>query len=193
MDEITAKLMSIFQTVNEWLKFSEAKNAILLAFSGAGITSVLTYISAASTITTPLLVGLLLSIFFLCSCSLTCSISFLPRTNLEHIVWARGNPSKKFRALQKDSDNFYYFGHLLKYQDTELLDTLNRLYFKYKLQSPYEKEHLDIANQIIINAEITFLKLRFFIVSLWLLITAITIIPLSLLISLILQLRFIPR
>jgi hypothetical protein len=189
MDEITNKLTAIFQVVNDWLKFSEAKNAILLTFSGAGITAILTYVSAAESIPNFLLVGLLISILFLCFCSLICSISFLPRTNLEHIVWIRGNPARKFRSLQSDSDNFYYFGHLLKYQDTELLNSLNRLYFDNKIQPPYRKEHLDLASQIIINSEITFLKLKLFVFALWLLIASIAAVPLSLLINFVLQKR----
>lgn len=48
-DAITQKLITIFQIVSDWLKFAEAKNGVLFAFSGAGITAVLTYISALET------------------------------------------------------------------------------------------------------------------------------------------------
>ncbi|MBD2527699.1 hypothetical protein [Nostoc sp. FACHB-133] len=38
MDEVSSKLLEIFKNINEWLKFAEAKNGILLAFSGAALT-----------------------------------------------------------------------------------------------------------------------------------------------------------
>ncbi|AFZ25436.1 hypothetical protein Cylst_3281 [Cylindrospermum stagnale PCC 7417] len=47
MDEVFPTLTAIFQNVNEWLKFAEAKNGILLAFSGAGITATITLLATA--------------------------------------------------------------------------------------------------------------------------------------------------
>ncbi|MGI2904357.1 hypothetical protein [Tolypothrix sp. VBCCA 56010] len=41
MEELTVKLRILLQLVNDWLKFAETKNAVLLAFSGTGITSTL--------------------------------------------------------------------------------------------------------------------------------------------------------
>jgi uncharacterized membrane protein len=188
--KMTPKLIEILKIVNEWLKFAEAKNGILLAFSGAGITAILTFISASNKFPNSLLIGLVISIILLCLCSLICALSFLPRTNLEHIVWLQGKPSRSVRYSKKDSDNLYYFGHLLKYKDNEILDALNRLYFDNQISLPYKKEDLDIAGQIVINSEITFLKVKFFVVSLWLLIASIIIIPIPVvanLISLILK------
>lgn len=173
--------------VNDWLKFAEAKNGLLLAFSGAGVTAILTYVSAASSIPKPLTFALLLSITLLCCCSLLCSLSFLPRTNLEHIVWLRGKPARSSRFLKQDSDNFYYFGHLVKYHASELLDALNRLYLDNKVSLPYKKEYLDLASQITINSEIAFLKFKLFFISLWILIIAVISVPICLLISFILS------
>jgi len=48
--DLTTKLISIFQIVNDWLKFAEAKNAVLLAFSGAEITAIITYLSTSDTL-----------------------------------------------------------------------------------------------------------------------------------------------
>lgn len=179
------KLLTILQRVDEWLKYAEAKNGILLAFSGAGITALVTYISASDNLPKSLFWGLLISMILLSLCSLICSLSFLPRTNLEKIVYLRGNPSRNLRQSQKDTDNFYYFGHLLKYKDLELLEKLNKLYFDNKIQSDFEKEHLDIASQIVINSEITWLKFKLFFFSLWILIISIAVIPIFILISLI--------
>lgn len=185
MDETTVKLAEIFRVVTDWLKFAEAKNAVLLAFSGAGITATLTYLSAATNLSKSIQTGFLATTFLLCLTSLVCSISFLPKTNLEYIVWLQGKPARKLRNLQEDSDNLYYFGHLLKYSSVELLDSMNRLYFESRIQSPYKKEYLDLASQIVINAEIASIKFRLFIISLWLLIISICTIPVVLALSLI--------
>jgi len=182
--EITEKLLSILQTINGWLKFAEAKNAVLLAFSGAGITAIITYLSTATNMPNSIRTGLLISISLLCISSLICSLSFLPRTDIEHFVWLRMKPARKSKSSLKDSDNFYFFNNLKKYEPTDLLDSMNRLYFEDKVQKPYRKEDLDIASQITINSEIASTKFMFFRIALWLLIFSILVVPISLLISL---------
>ncbi|AFZ60228.1 hypothetical protein H6G54_08365 [Anabaena cylindrica FACHB-243] len=183
--DILEKLLKILEIVIDWLKFAEAKNAVLLAFSGAGVTAIITYISAASNIPKSLILSLPASTFILSISSLVCLFSFLPKTNLEHIVWMQGKPSKNFKTLQNNTDNLYYYGHLMKYKNIELLDAMNQLYCDNKISQPYKKEYLDIATQIIINSEIAFLKFRFFTFSLWILIFSILIIPVSVLLNLI--------
>src|SRR4028119_1215421 len=143
---MTEKLLCIFQIVNDWLKFAEAKNAVLLAFCSAAITAITTYFSTASTIPKFFRYGLLISIFLLCISALICSLSFLPKTDIEHFVGSRKN--RKSKASLKDSDNFYFFNTLNKYQPDELLEAINRLYCGGKVQKPYKKEDLDIASQI---------------------------------------------
>jgi hypothetical protein len=80
------KLVFIFQNVNEWLKFAEAKNAALLAFSGAGMTAALTVLATGQNVPRSLQVGFLLSTVLLGVCTLTCAASFLPRTDLEKLL-----------------------------------------------------------------------------------------------------------
>ncbi len=185
MDDILyKKLITIFQIVNEWLKYAEAKNAILLAFCGTIVAAILSYTSAAQNIPRYLLFSLITATIILVFCSLICSISFLPRTHLEGIVWMRNNPSRNRRSSQQDTDNFYYFGHLIKYESSELLESLNRFYLNNKIRPPYKKEFLDIANQIVINSEITFLKLKLFVFALWFLIISIIVIGICLVIYL---------
>jgi hypothetical protein len=67
-----------------------------------------------------------------------------------------------------------------------LLEALNKHYFESRLNStPYKKEYQDIAAQITINAEITFLKFRIFTYGVYVLIAAILVIPCSVLFSLV--------
>lgn len=77
MDEVSSKLIEIFQNVNEWLKFAEAKNGILLAFSIAGITATLSVLSTAQNIPNSLKIGLLLTTIFLAISALICSLLLL--------------------------------------------------------------------------------------------------------------------
>ncbi len=181
---ITEKLICIFQIVNDWLKFAEAKNAVLLAFCGAAVTAIITYLSTASTIPIFFRYGLLISIFLLCISSLICSLSFLPKTDIEHFVWSRTKSARKSKSLLKDSDNFYFFNNLNKYDPEDLLEAMNRLYFEGKVKKPYRKEDLDIASQITINSEIASTKFMFFRIALWLLIFSIIIVIGSLIIAL---------
>ncbi|MEQ8754577.1 MAG: DUF5706 domain-containing protein [Coleofasciculus sp. G1-WW12-02] len=181
--DITEKLFSILQTVNDWLKFAEAKNAVLLAFCGAGITAMTTYLSAATNIDKSLQIGLIISISLLCISSLISSLSFLPKTDIEHFIWLRTKPKRQSKYKRKDTDNFYFFNDLKKYDPNDLLDSMNRLYFQNQVQTPYRKEDLDIANQITINSEIASTKFMLFRICLWLLIFSIIAIFIFLLIS----------
>ena len=183
MDEMIGKLMTILPIVNDWLKFAEAKNAILLGFSGAGITATITYLSAASNIPKSVEAGFLITTFLLCICSFICSISFLPKTDLERIVWKRSRPGRNFTT--SDNDNFYFFGHLYKYQEPKLIDAINRLYLRGKIQDLQNKKYADLANQIIVNSEIAYLKFKIFSWALYFLIGSIFSIPICIVVNLI--------
>jgi len=191
MDEVSTKLLAIFQNVNEWLKFAEAKNGVLLAFSGAAITATITLLATAQNIPNSLNFGLLLTTIFLCICALICSLSFLPKTNLEDLLWLRDRQNKKSHSQDPIKDNFWYFGHLQKYKPDELLEGLNKPYFNSKLDiakladKKEYKEYKDIAAQITINAEIAFLKFEVFKYAIKVLIASILTIPLSMVISLV--------
>lgn len=183
--ELTDKLYKIFQDINGWLKYAEAKNAILLAFCGTSIAASLTYLSTASNIPKSLHIGFIATVSFLCFCSLVCSLSFLPKINLEYIVWKRSKPNVNNKLKTNDNDNFYYYGHLLKYKPIELVNAFNRLYFEGKINNIQNKEFFDLSNQIIVNSEITYLKFKIFSFALYLLILSIFSIPICLIFSLI--------
>jgi hypothetical protein len=195
MDEVSTKLLAIFQNVNEWLKFAEAKNGVLLAFSGAAITATITLLVTAQNIPNSLNLGLLLTTILLCICSLICSLSFLPKTNLEDLLWLRDRRNKKPNSQDPIKDNFWYFGHLQKYKPDELLAALNEPYFNSnldiaKLADKKEyKEYKDIAAQITINAEIAFLKFEVFTYAIKVFIASILVIPCAMLISLVIYRR----
>jgi len=100
MSELSTKLLTIFQNVNDWLRFAEAKNAALLAFSGTAMTAILTVLITAQGLPNSLRIGLLISTIFLNSCTLLCALSFLPKTNLERLLWIRDKPYRKLGVAE---------------------------------------------------------------------------------------------
>ncbi len=187
MNDVAAKLTTIFQNVNEWLKFAEAKNGILLAFSGAALTAPITILSTSQNIPNSLKLGLFLTTILLGICSLICSLSFLPKTNLERLVWLQSKPPRNENYIKKDTDNFWFFEDLKKYTASELLAAMNEHYFEGELTELYKKEYQDIAQQITINAGITSLKYQIFTYALYVLIASIVVIPCLILGSLIIS------
>jgi hypothetical protein len=170
---MTDKLLSILYLVNEWLKFAEAKNAVLLAFSGAAITAIVTYLAAAKPLTVLTAASLIISVLALCTSSLALSLSFIPKTDLDYLAWKRQKPYNVIRFSHKMEDNFYFYGSLRKYGPESLLEALNQCYFDNRIAKPYPKEDLDIASQIVVNSDITCRKFSFFRVSAWMLLLSI--------------------
>ena len=183
MDALIEKLLIIFQTVNDWLKFAEAKNAVLLAFSSTALAAPITLLATVQNLPNSLKVGLIITVCLLCICSLLCAWSLLPKTNLERFIWLR---SRKFQSLAPNpNDNFYYFGHLRKYDSNSLLGALNTGYLNGSVSQPYSKEARDLASQIIVNSTIAFRKYRLFTSSAYCLVLAILVVPVITMFSLI--------
>jgi Family of unknown function (DUF5706) len=183
MDALVEKLRVIFQNVNEWLKFAEAKNAVLLAFSGTAMTATLAVLATVQNLPNSLRVGLLGATVLLCVCAFFCAWSFLPKTNLEKILWSRSN---SFQAMKPQvEDNLYYFGHLRKYNSATLLDSVNQGYLNGAASLPYGKEAQDLASQIVVNASIAFRKYQFFTYGAYCLVISILIVPTSILFNLV--------
>lgn len=170
MSNFENHLLKKFELINEWLKFAETKNAIFMGFSGAGITAILTFLSAASNVPKSLWIGLCITVVLLSIIAFICSISFLPNTNLEKSLWKIVKPSKN---VKKEDDNLYYFGHIQKYSELELLDSLNKFYFNNEIDKPYQKKYIDISSQIVVNSVIAYRKFRYFSFSVYVFIFAI--------------------
>ncbi|WP_310485136.1 Pycsar system effector family protein [Chamaesiphon sp. VAR_48_metabat_403] len=180
MDSLSAKLFSIFQNVNDWLKFAEAKNAVLLAFAGAGMTATLTVLVSAQNLFNSLRWGLISATILLCVCAFLCILSFLPKTDLEKILRLRLSQSEQ----PKPEDNLYFYGHLKKYQAEELLDRLNQTYLSDSpVSQPYSKEAKDLAVQVTINSGIAFIKFEIFRYAVYTLAAAIISVPVFILIT----------
>ncbi|MBE9032214.1 hypothetical protein IQ266_20960 [filamentous cyanobacterium LEGE 11480] len=175
MDALPQKLLVIFQNVNEWVKFAEAKNAVLLAFAGAAVTVTTTALVTAQAMPFFWQVALSVTTGWIGICAFLCAVSFIPKTNLEKILWLKQKPSEQQRL--KKTDNFYFFGDLRKYRPEELLEAINYYYFNNEFTLPHGKECEDIAAQIVVAAQIANMKFTLFTYAIYSLLIALLCMP----------------
>jgi hypothetical protein len=152
-DPVDAKLATLLSTVNEWLKFAEAKNGGAVGLGSGAIAILLGYLGEGGFAMLP---GTLLTIGGICFlASVVIGIaSFSPRTDFLRLRAERkGNPVR--------SDNLYFFGHLAKYSPRELIKAVGEKYIE-EWDEDVKDIHIDLASQVTINARITMWKLRLF-------------------------------
>jgi hypothetical protein len=147
------KLNQIFVNVNEWLKYSEAKNGVLLALNGAMLMGLIALLKDASdpfevSITWCLIPSFTLSLVILLS-------SFLPIRDKFF------NKKYDLRETTVDNTNLLFYGDLRKLSVPVYLELLYQSY-KKNIPVSYEKSEKDLANQILNNSAITYRKLSFF-------------------------------
>jgi hypothetical protein len=175
-DVVETKMFPIFQLVNDWLKFAEAKNLAILALSGAACSAVISFLVSSQAGSPNVKKILLLSIsLFTLSC-LTSLLSFTPRTNergLRTLFIDWGTPG--------DNDNLYFFRDLGKY---EMQNLARRYQQMFAPASPPDAAlslaSTQLASQIIVNSRIVVYKLRFFLVAMLLFVLAVAIIVITL-------------
>ena len=144
------ELKSTLESVNDWLKFAEAKNAVLVAASGFALWASVRLILSSET-------GCYASVYFsflsafLLGGFVTALLSFMPVLNYRWIIPA---PSKVTNG------NILYFGYLATLSKKQAIE-------KY-LEATESKEtdvkeiHKMYAEQIIINSRIALVKFGMF-------------------------------
>ena len=148
------RLRFIFANVNEWLKFAEAKNGVLIAFNGAAIFGILQSLEEICKINERLEV-----VAFVVIVTATVGIgiaffSFMPSLNLNRKASISISPS----AIGKNS--LIFFRHISKFSPDLYLRTLyQRDGQSVQTLNPIE---LDLAHQIVENSKTTWLKYRLF-------------------------------
>lgn len=149
---------------NDWVKFAEAKNAVIIALGSATLFGMQKAVSGVTDINVFILIYL--SLFTCCMIiSMVISLySFIPR--LEMFFWV------KKEKINEDADNPLYFGHAYKYSKKEktFLELINK---KLNLSEKNDDIDLCYCNQIITNSEIAFLKFKAFEMAAWLFLSAI--------------------
>jgi hypothetical protein len=149
------RLKFIFSNVNEWLKFAEAKNGVLIAFNGAAIWGMLqsfeeickineylmfpSYIFIVSS-----LIGIIISLF-----------SFMPTLKLSKKV------IKEIDGKVIKNQSLIFFRDVSEFNSDKYLKSLYRR-SEGKAVEDLNSYELDLANQIVANSRTAWLKYRRF-------------------------------
>lgn len=160
------KLLKVFANVNDWLKFAEAKNAMLIAFNGASIFGVIRLfdveaISKSSFLSNYVLFVIICLIFS----AVNCLISFAPRVKIVKGIYDTSKiPNVLFFEYLKGKNNVEIYLEITGETDSSRITV-------------FEK---DIAEQIKQNSIIASRKYSHFTISVWITISAFISLPLAL-------------
>lgn len=146
------RLRYIFSNVNDWLKFAEAKHAVIIGLNAAAIWAAIRipYDSKDTHIDT--------TIQFIFISILTISIlisffSYFPKTKIPfHWLWNQQN--------SHDTDNLLFYNDIKKYESYTYLQKLYDNAKKSKKE--FSKLEIDYAAQIIYNSKIASYKYTLF-------------------------------
>lgn len=145
--ELNELLNNIFSNVNSWLNFAEAKNAANIAIVVACIAAILNFEKIDYLLAVICIVVIVSGI-----CSL---ISFLPR------VGNKLDLSQLDQQEKHDDENLLFFEDIKAYSGEEYVKKINKLYFK-KNNADVSTYQLDLANEIVYNADIVSRKYKLF-------------------------------
>ena len=145
------RLDKIFTNINDWLKFAELKNAMLIGLIGVFTFGVIKVNMMHANIFSK---RSLLIIMLLCVTSILTSLaSFFPKT---HIDWAWLDRTNK----ASDSDNLLFFSDICKYSEKSYLRAL--LDADGNGERDFTKFEIFYSQQIIINSKIALWKFSLF-------------------------------
>ncbi len=162
------RLRYILSTVNEWLKFAEAKNGALL---GVDIATIFGLFQVVSDEISKGWIYIAISLTGLSA--LSALLSFVPQLKAPSMIY-------KKRGGKETSLMFY--GHIAKY-DPEAY--IMALYSEVGTEIPSKLTiELDYAHQIITNSRIALKKNRYFNIGLWLTVLGLLLLIITLLLSL---------
>jgi len=158
------QLHKIFANVNDWLKFSEAKNAMLIAFNAASIFGMLKmydfqYIKDSEGLKIYIMIVIILLIFS----TANSLISFAPRVKMV----------KEGLFVGETASNILFFEYLKGRSANEILKEIS------EKEEGFSKMETDLAEQIKQNSIIASRKFSYFTISVWITIAAYLSLPLA--------------
>lgn len=155
-------LNQIFENINKWLTFAEAKNAALAAFNSGISIALFNLLRSQGDSIDPYLK------FYVIFCALTfmlstafCLFSFMPATRFK--MHFENNPAS--------TDNMYFYGSIVKHTNESYLKLVSE---KKSFDFEYSKSDFDMANQIISNSKIACKKFEIFKKALWITFSGVT-------------------
>lgn len=149
-------LADVHQKTNDWLKFSEAKNGALIALNSALIFGVIKTVTSLEISGLGLQLYIALVLVLLFSSIVINLLSFIPRISPP---WIRNTESKS------SQDSTLYFGHIAKYSPSQYLQLVEN---KLNIKSYPVETATEYTSQIVINSQITLIKLKQFEIATWL-------------------------
>lgn len=163
------ELKSIFDYVNDWLKFAETKNAALVAFDGAAVLGLISISENLGSGQVTAKGCIVVAFVFLSISLLIALVSFLPQTRSIKALPATIKPQED----RLGNDNLYFFEHILKYRPEDYLTKIKQGFESMDLadSSGTKKTQIntlsvDLSQQIIINSQIASRKYHYFKVAL---------------------------
>lgn len=160
------QLYKIFNNVNDWLKFAEAKNAMIIAFNSASIYGITQTFNLDCIKNSTFLTNYLFFVIILLVFSTICSlISFAPRVKIiKGGYYAPGNiPNVLFFEYLKTKTNIEIIKEVTGVLDEKTFATIEK----------------DIAEQIKQNSIVASRKYSYFTISVWLTMAAYITFPLA--------------
>lgn len=154
-------LRDIYDDVNNWLKFAEAKNGAIIALNSALIFGILKFFTSLDDVPVLLSLFAFVGLFMLTVSIIIALLSFIPR--LTH-------PYIKVDKISTN-DNLLYFGDIAKYDKVDYRQKLTAM-IATKKDEENEKLIDSKISQIIVNSKITFIKYKQFEIAVWLTISA---------------------
>jgi hypothetical protein len=156
-------LLERLKLINDWVKFAEAKNVALLALTGAGSSAFLTFLKPDSQNGLQLSdftrYGFVWTVAFLFGSLVVALISFMPRMNHTKVLARIGQKQEPL----SETDNLYYFHDLRKYTPDQLVRRVARSHgVTIGPGDDIPPGLLDMAGQIIVNAQIASDKFSLF-------------------------------
>jgi hypothetical protein len=160
------QLYRVFNNVNDWLKFAEAKNAMIIAFNSAsiyGITQLfdLEYVKNSGTLTNYLIFVIIVLVFS----TIFSLISFAPRVKIIKGGW----------YAPSDIPNVLFFEYLKTKTKEEIIKEITGV----SNVNSYTTIEKDIAEQIKQNSIVASRKYSYFTIAVWFTIAAYITIPLA--------------
>lgn len=153
------ELLEIHSNTKDWLKFAEAKNAMLIAFNTASIYGVAKLPFLNKTTGVNFLDGYFSFVIILLVLStVTCLISFVPRLKFTYL--SVSNTDKE--------DNIFFFEHLGESTPEKILESLKAKGVK----DEFSEIDKDIAVQIHSIANVARKKYSLFTVAVWVTVSA---------------------
>ncbi len=150
--KIDVKLKEIFENVNNWLKFAEAKNATLIAGNGVIIFGIIKCLKDLESY--PYFIYYLCFVIILLSLSFIIAlISFIANVKL---------PRYLFKEIDNNNKNLLFYGSIKNYNEESYLQALTDS-LEITDTSIHKNEFCKMyAQQIIINSKITMRKFELF-------------------------------